>query len=133
MLKTINTLAALAFAVAGGATLPGPANAAAAGYVFEPVSAAVKSGNSSEIAVRLVNKSSGKPVEGAVLFRTQLDMSPDGMGDMLAEHKAMPTDEPGVYKFNADLSMPGGWAFKIMAKVPGETETVHGTVVFRAK
>lgn len=133
MLKIINALAALAFAVAGSAMLPGRANAAAADYVFEPVSAEVKSGKDSEIAVRLVNKTSGKPVEGAVLFRTQLDMSPDGMGGMLAEHKAMPTDEPGVYKFNADLSMAGGWAFKVMAKIPGETETVQSTVVFQAK
>ena len=27
----------------------------------------------------------------------------------------------------------GGWAFKLMAKVPGENETVQGTVVFKAK
>jgi hypothetical protein len=29
--------------------------------------------------------------------------------------------------------MAGGWAFKLMAKVPGEAETVQSTVVFRAK
>jgi hypothetical protein len=29
--------------------------------------------------------------------------------------------------------MAGGWAFKLMAKIPGETETVQGTVVFKAK
>ena len=29
--------------------------------------------------------------------------------------------------------MAGGWAFKVMAKIPGETETVQGTVVFQAK
>ena len=29
--------------------------------------------------------------------------------------------------------MAGGWAFKVMAKVPGESETVQGTVVFQAK
>ena len=29
--------------------------------------------------------------------------------------------------------MAGGWAVRIMAKVPGEAETVEGGVVFRAK
>jgi hypothetical protein len=29
--------------------------------------------------------------------------------------------------------MAGGWAFKLQAKVPGEPETVEGTVVYRAK
>jgi hypothetical protein len=29
--------------------------------------------------------------------------------------------------------MAGGCAFKLMAKVPGENETVQGTVVLKAK
>ncbi len=45
----------------------------------------------------------------------------------------MPATEPGVYKFKADLSMAGGWALKLMAKVPAESETVEGTVIFQAK
>ena len=60
-------------------------------------------------------------------------MSPDSMGEMTAKHAAMPGAEPGIYRFKADLTMAGGWAFKIQAKVPGETETVEGTVVFKAK
>jgi hypothetical protein len=109
------------------------AHAAPADYVFEPVSAEVRNGKDSEFAVRLRNKATGKPVEGAVLFRTRLDMSPDSMGEMTAKHAAMPSPEPGVYKFKADFTMAGGWAFKLMAKVPGESETVQGTVVFKAK
>ena len=60
-------------------------------------------------------------------------MSPDSMGEMLAKHVAMPSTEPGVYRFKADFTMAGGWAFKVQAKVPGEAETVEGTVVFQAK
>ncbi|MGD9923930.1 MAG: FixH family protein [Hyphomicrobiaceae bacterium] len=104
-----------------------------ADYVFEPVSVDVHNGKDSEFAVRLRNKATGKPVEGAVLFRTRLDMSPDSMGEMTAKHAAMPSMEPGVYRFKADFTMAGGWAFKLMAKVPGENETVQGTVVFKAK
>jgi len=121
-------LAALAFA-----TLTTSVVAGAADYGFEPVTADVKNGAGSEIAVRLVHKPSGKPVSGAVLFRTRLDMAPDNMADMTAKHAAMPSTEPGVYRFKADLSMAGGWAFRIMAKVPGEAETVEGTVVLKAK
>ena len=38
-----------------------------------------------------------------------------------------------MYRFKADFTMAGGWAFKLQAKVPGESETVEGTVVFKAK
>ena len=74
-----------------------------------------------------------KPVDGALLIRARLDMSPDSMGEMTAKHTAMPGTDPGVYRFKADLTMAGGWAFKLQAKVPGETETIKGTVVFKAK
>ena len=110
-----------------------PALAAATDYSFEPVKVEVKNGPGTELAVRLVHKPTGKPVEGAVLFRTRLDMSPDSMGEMTAKHAAIPGTEPGIYRFKADLTMAGGWAFKVMAKVPGETETVEGTVIFKAK
>jgi hypothetical protein len=102
-------------------------------YTFEPVSVDVRNGAASELAVRVINTKTGKPVEGVVLFRTRLDMSPDSMGEMTAKHTAQPSTEPGVYKFKADLTMAGGWALKLMAKVPGETDTVQGTVVFKAK
>ena len=107
--------------------------AGAKDYEFQPVTAEVKTGNGSEVALRLVNKLTGKPVEGAVLFRTRVDMSPDSMGEMTAKHLAMPSSDPGVYRFKADFTMAGGWAFKVQAKVPGEAETVEGTVVFTAK
>jgi hypothetical protein len=107
--------------------------AGAADYAFEPVKADVKNGAGSELAVRLVHKPTGKPVANAVLFRTRLDMGPDNMADMTAQHQAIPAPEPGVYRFKADLTMAGGWALRLMAKVPGEAETVQGTVQFQAK
>jgi hypothetical protein len=110
-----------------------PSLAAPGDYTFEPVKPAVKNGPASELALRVIHKSSGKPVEGVVLFRTRLDMSPDSMGEMTAKHAAQPSREPGVYTFRADLTMAGRWALKLMAKVPGEKETVQATVVFEAK
>lgn len=133
---TFNLIRTARFAAAIGVVALAFASSAFAGakdYEFQPVATAVKNGNGSEVAVRLVNKLTGKPVDGAVLFRTRLDMSPDSMGEMTAKHVAMPGGEPGVYRFKADFTMAGGWAFKVQAKVPGEAETVEGTVVFTAK
>lgn len=133
---TINRIRAARFAAGVGIVTLALASSAFAGakdYEFQPVAANVKNGNGSEVAVRLINKLTGKPVEGAVLFRTRLDMSPESMGEMEAKHVAMPGSEAGVYRFKADFTMAGGWAFKVQAKVPGEAETVEGTVVFTAK
>ncbi len=125
-----------ALALAAGVALAAgtmPAFAGASDYVFEPIKAEVKNGPGSELAVRLVHKPTGKPVRDAVVIRTRLDMSPDNMEAMTAKHEALPSTEPGVYRFKANLTMEGGWAFKLMAKVQGEQETVTGTVIFRAK
>jgi hypothetical protein len=126
--RLLAAAASMAFALGTTHVLAG-----ASDYTFELVSVDVPSGSSIELAVRLIHKPTGKPVEGAVLFRTRLDMSPESMDEMTAKHSALPSTEPGIYKFRADLMMAGGWAFKLMAKVPGETETVQGTVVFKVK
>ena len=131
----MNRIAIVAFALIGLAIFTGTpaAYAAAADYEFRPVAVDVKNGAGSEVAVRLIHKPTGKPVEGAVIFRTRLDMSPESMGEMTAKHAALPGSEPGIYHFKADFTMAGGWAFKLQAKVPGEAETIEGTVVFKAK
>jgi len=112
-----------------------PSIAAPDDYTFEPVAADVANGDSQEFAVRLIDKRSGEPVTGAVIFRTRLDMSPDGMGRM--ESKVEPITaseaEPGVYKFKADFTMAGRWLLTLEAKVQGEDATVPGQVVFTAK
>ena len=109
------------------------AYAAKEDYAFEPVPVEIRTGNGIELAVRVIHKPSGKLVEGVVLFRTRIDGSPHNMASMTAKHAAVPSNEPGVYKFRADFSMAGNWAFKLMAKVPGESETVERTVIFKVK
>ncbi len=107
--------------------------AAASDYEFQAISNEIKASDSAELAVRLVHKPTKKAVPGAVLFRTRLDMSPDNMADMATNIAPDGSSEPGVYRFKADLSMAGSWALKLMAKVPGESETVQGTVIVKAK
>lgn len=99
-------------AAVGLAMAMSPAHAKPDDYAFQPVSVDVRGGDGSELGVRLVHKPTGKAVAGGVLFRTR---------------------QPGVYKFRADPTMAGGWAFKLVAKVPRETETVEGSVIFKAK
>ncbi len=108
-------------------------HAAAQDYAFEAVKLEVRSGAGSELAVRLIHKPTGKPVEGAIVIRTRLDMSPDSMEAMTSEVAPESSTEPGVYRFRGDLTMDGNWALKLQAKVQGESETVQGTVVFTAK
>ncbi|HZS57286.1 MAG TPA: FixH family protein [Bryobacteraceae bacterium] len=124
--KTLVVTCLLAF------SSPAAVFAAAADYAFEPVQANVKNGSGSEIAIKLIHKPSGKPVTGAVIFRTRLDMSPDGMATMESKIEPLKEDGTGVYKFRADFTMAGRWALKLQAKVQGEADTVEGTVVFTA-
>lgn len=125
--KGIGLGAAVAAAVVVG--VQQLALAAARDYAFEAVTAQVAAGPNAVVAVRLVNKVSGKPVPDAVIFQTRLDMAPDGMADMAAAITPLPPTEPGVYPFQAELSMIGRWALKLAAKVPGEPETVRGEIV----
>jgi YtkA-like len=108
-------------------------HAAKEDYAFEPLPPEITLGKGVQLAVRVTHKPSGKPVEGVVLFRTRIDGSPHNMASMTAKHTAVSSNEPGVYKFRADFTMAGNWAFKLMAKMPGEKDTVEGTVIFKVK
>ena len=109
------------------------AEAGAKDYEFQPVAAEVKSGVGGDVVLRLVHKPDGQPVAGAVFFRSRLDMSPESMGEMEARLTAQPSTEPGLYRFKAEPTMGGSWALKLMAKVPGESETVQGTIIIKAR
>ncbi|HLG90365.1 MAG TPA: FixH family protein [Alphaproteobacteria bacterium] len=98
-------------------------------YRFELDGQPVKSGKATLIKVRLVHVPDGKPVPGAIIIQTKLDMGPDGMTEMGAPAKASPSSEPGLYQIEAQPSMAGRWGLTLAAKVQGETETVRGTVI----
>ena len=128
-MKRKPTLATIAFAAA--VSLTGAAFAGAGDYAFEPVKAEVKKGDDAVVSVRLKHKATGKPVTGAVIVQTRIDMGPDGMGEMASPLTAVPSSEPGVYAFKTDLAMEGRWLLSIAAKVQGEPETVVGKITFR--
>jgi hypothetical protein len=124
-------ISVLALATAIGLT----ASAALAGardYAFEPVNAEMKKGDDVTVAVRLTNKATGKPVSDAVIFKTRVDMAPDGMAEMQSPVTPLPSKEPGVYAFKTDLPMAGRYQLSLSAKVQGEPQTVSGEVVITA-
>jgi len=120
--------ALIGIAVTGSATL---ARADIKDYEFQLVDKTVKKGDA-VISVRLVHKPDGKPVPDAVIFAKRLDMAPDGMETMKATIEPMPSTEPGIYKFKAEVTMEGGWRLSLAAKVQGETGTVENKLAIKA-
>ena len=102
-------------------------------YEFQLVDQTVKAGPDKIVTVRLVNKTTGKPVPDAVIFATRLDMAPDGMQEMATKIVPAPGAEPGSYKFKATFGMAGRWQLSLGAKVQGETGTVESKLVITAQ
>ncbi|MET4039447.1 FixH family protein [Bradyrhizobium sp. RT6a] len=120
-------------AVAATLSLATSAALAGAGdYAFDPVNPQMKKGEDVTLAVRLTNKQTGKPVPDAVVFKTRVDMAPDGMAEMESPVAPLPSKEPGVYAFKTDLPMAGRYQITLSAKVQGEPETVIGKVIVTA-
>jgi hypothetical protein len=122
--------ALIGIAVAGSAAV---ARADIKDYEFQLVDQTVQAGPDKTITVRLVNKATGKAVSGAVIFATRLDMTPDGMQEMVTKIAPIPGGEPGTYKFKATLGMAGRWQLSLGAKVQGETGTVESKLVITAQ
>jgi len=102
-------------------------------YEFKLVEPTVKAGpDDRTIAVKLVDKTTGKLVPDAVIFATRLDMAPDGMQEMATRLDPLPGTEPGTYKFKATFGMAGRWQLSLGAKVQGETGTVENKLVIQA-
>jgi hypothetical protein len=121
--------ALIGVAVTGFSTL---ARAEIKDYEFQLVDQTIKAGPDKTIAVRLVNKTTGKPVPDAVIFASRLDMTPDGMQDMATKLTPISGAEPGTYRFKANVSMAGHWQLSLGAKVQGETGAVENKLVIQA-
>lgn len=121
--------ALIGVAVTGFSTL---ARADIKDYEFQLVDQTIKAGPDKTIAVRLVNKTTGKPVPDAVIFASRLDMTPDGMQEMATKLTSISGAEPGTYRFKANVSMAGHWQLSLSAKLQGETGTLEDKLVIQA-
>lgn len=131
---TRNSLARAVAAALLGVALSTPALPALADvkdYQFQLVQEEAKVGDA-VLAVRLLDKRTGKPVTDAVIFAKRLDMAPDAMEEMATKVEQLPSTEPGIYRFKAKLSMQGRWRLSLAAKVQGETGTVDDQLIVQA-
>ena len=121
---------AAARVIAVWAALASPLFAGVQDYEFQLVQSEAKKGDAI-VAVRLVNKRTGKAVPDAVIAAKRIDMAPDGMADMAGRIEQLPSTEPGVYRFKANLLMQGSWQLSLAAKVQGENGTVESKLVLK--
>ena len=106
-------------------------NAATGNHAFELVTPQVSEGPSAEFSVRLIDKSTGKAITDATIESATLDMGPDGMAGMVEPAEALPSPEPGIFKFKANLSMAGNWAVHLKGKLKDGT-AVSGDLILIA-
>jgi hypothetical protein len=123
---------AAALAISLSVTTLSSVRADIADYEFRLVESDVTQGDGAIVAVQLVDTRTGKAVPDAVIFATRLDMGPEGMATMTAPVEALPSTEPGIYRFRTNLMMAGGWQLSLAAKVQGETGTLQSQLVLRA-
>jgi hypothetical protein len=102
-------------------------------YRFEMVQAQPAGPGKTAVTVRLVHLPDNQPVAGAVLFESKTDMGPGGMAEMTGKVSPLPSDHPGIYRYQIETGMAGKWALNLGAKVQGEAGTVRGTLVYEAK
>jgi len=119
--------AALALAVFAPSAMADVTN-----YEFRLVQQEVKEGDGAVVAVTLIDKRTGKPVPGGVIFAKRIDMAPDGMASMTSPLAEMPSDKPGEYRFKTNLSMQGRWQLSLGAKVQGEAGSVQSKLILKA-
>ncbi|MFG1313181.1 FixH family protein [Xanthobacter autotrophicus] len=130
--SSMKRAAAAALAAALSVAALSTARADITDYEFRLVQTDVKQGNGAIVTVRLVDKRSGKAVPDAVIFATRIDMAPDGMETMAAPTEALPSTEPGVYRFKTKMMMAGGWRLSLGAKIQGETGTIENKLALKA-
>src|ERR1700732_1610628 len=101
-------------------------------YEFQLVQSEMKKGDGAIVAVRLVNKKSGRLVPDAVFFTKRIDMAPDAMQEMTAPLEQLPSIEPGNYRFKTDLTMQGRWQLSLGATGQGEEGAGEAKLVLKA-
>ena len=102
-------------------------------YRFELVQAQPTGPGKTAVTVRLVHLPDSRPVAGAVLFESKTDMAPSGMAEMTGRVSSLPSDQPGIYRFQIESGMAGKWQLALGVKVQGEAGSVRGSVVYEAK
>ena len=94
-------------------------------YRFEAVQSHVKAATDSLVTVRLVHVPDSKPVPGAVIFNTKMEMPMEGMAPMTAKVAAVASSTAGEYPFRSDLSIDGSWVLSLFRQGTGGKRHCH--------
>lgn len=132
MLSKLARTAALGVLATLASISAAPAFAAVTDYKFELVASRPAGPAKTDVTVRLVHLPDGKPVTGAVIFQVRADMGPEGMADMPTDVILGQSQPDGLIRYQVSTTMPGVWALTMAAKVSGETQTVRGSITFKA-
>jgi hypothetical protein len=100
-------------------------------YEFRLVENETQKGKHIHIAVHLINNITGELIPDAMIFANRIDMSPDGMAAKNAPLAALPSPEPGIYLFRADLAIEGNWQLSLAAMIPDVDGIVEGRMVLK--
>ena len=95
---------------------------------WEAVNADIPVGKATRLEVRLV----GADATAVTVTATRLDMGPDGMAMMDTPLTQVTSEQPGVFAYEANVSMAGRWGLTISGTVAGRPEPVEGIIVFTA-
>jgi len=102
-------------------------------YLFEAAGIQTTGPGKTTLVVRLVSSNDKKPVGNAVITEAKTDMGPSGMAAMSGTVSPAASDQPGIYRFLIETSMPGMWELILTAKVQGEVNPITGKVNYDAK
>jgi len=101
-------------------------------YVFELIENEVPVGNRIEFSVRIIHKATGEPITDAMIFADRIDMTPDGKPDRSTHLAALSSDDPGIYRYRANLVEAGNWQLTLMTMIPGAQSMVEGIMILKA-
>jgi hypothetical protein len=108
-----------------------PVQADIKNYEFKLTDGEKQKGKHIHISVHLINKITGESIPDAMIFANRIDMSPDGMADKNAPLAALPSPEPGIYLFRADLLISGNWQLSLAAMIPNVDGIVEGKMILK--
>lgn len=104
-----------------------PAYAADGTYQFVQVGKPTMTNGKDTVRVKLVNTVDDKVVTNAVILKNMVYMGPLSQPAMTAPVTALPATN-GIYKFVIGPAMDGTWLLHLVAKIPGHSATISGTL-----
>jgi hypothetical protein len=73
----------------------------------------------------------GLPKAGVSFIEPRVDHAPDGAASASFPAFPLPARTAGLYEFRTSIPVAGLWALRLQARVPGESQPVYASVIFK--